>query len=193
MSVAHPMESCLSLFSSCLGLGRKPSDSDASDTTHLLGDPYQQQYGTTGGPAGPHINQPDPEEIKRQRDALERICAQTTDKLIDVAPLTTHHATTVDPVPKLHAEYARLFSERFATISSHGATSNGLYPNPSSSASSTSIPAEEGAEASSPAVTDERAWLKRILEEQGGDGPKDWEVVKGARPGSLFVEFGGVR
>lgn len=50
-----------------------------SDSSHLLGDGYQTQYGSIN-PSGSHTgHKPDPEEIRRQRDALERICAQTSE------------------------------------------------------------------------------------------------------------------
>lgn len=84
---------------SCLGLGRRPSDSEVStalawlscrlltqspplqrsDSSHLLADPYQPHYGSINPPGSHSVPQPDPEEIRRQRDALERICAQTSE------------------------------------------------------------------------------------------------------------------
>ncbi|KAF2638652.1 hypothetical protein P280DRAFT_404860 [Massarina eburnea CBS 473.64] len=95
----------MGICSSCLG--RRPSDAEQSDSSHLLGDPYQQQqYGSMNGPGSHIVHQPDPEEIRRQRDALERICAQTSDKLIHVS-----HVTYTDHGP--NSEYHRLFSERF--------------------------------------------------------------------------------
>jgi hypothetical protein len=50
-----------------------------SDSSHLLGDPYQPHYGSINQPSAHSPPQADPEEIRRQRDALERICAQTSE------------------------------------------------------------------------------------------------------------------
>lgn len=48
-----------------------------SDAAQLLGDSYQPQYGTLE--ARPqHPPQPDPEEIRRAREELEQICADTS-------------------------------------------------------------------------------------------------------------------
>ena len=48
-----------------------------SDASQLLGDGYQPQYGTLE--ARPqHPPQPDPEEIRRAREELEQICADTS-------------------------------------------------------------------------------------------------------------------
>jgi hypothetical protein len=48
-----------------------------SDTSHLLNDPYQPNYGTNNG--SHNAPQPDPEELRRQRETLERICAETSE------------------------------------------------------------------------------------------------------------------
>lgn len=92
---AHSMGIC----SSCLG-GRRTSESDVgilagagacysgpnrvaniplqqSDSSHLLGDQYQPNYGAAGG--AHNVPQPDPEELRRQRETLERICAETSE------------------------------------------------------------------------------------------------------------------
>lgn len=48
-----------------------------ADASQLLGDSYQPQYGTLE--ARPqHPPQPDPEEIRRAREELEQICADTS-------------------------------------------------------------------------------------------------------------------
>jgi hypothetical protein len=96
----------MGVCASCLGLAQPESQSDVSynlpnascscsvcnlsllltnslfqpsDSTHLLGDPYPpNQYGSLSADQrnGPQV---DPEEIRKQRDALERLCAQTTE------------------------------------------------------------------------------------------------------------------
>ncbi|CAI6331931.1 unnamed protein product [Periconia digitata] len=120
----------MGICSSCLGLERRSSDTEVTkirtddtgtvvlthplqnaDSSHLLADPYQPQYGSINGPNSHHTPQPDPEEIRRQRDALERICAQTSDKLIHVS-----HATYTDQAT--NSEYHRLFHERFPPAAS---------------------------------------------------------------------------
>ncbi|KAI9666149.1 MAG: hypothetical protein M1821_004084 [Bathelium mastoideum] len=90
-----------------------------SETSRLLyEDPYQPHYGAPNH--HPNIPQPDPEELRRERDALERLCAQTSDKLIDVA-----QSSNADEVSKINSEYPHLFNQRFQA------------PRPSSVSSST--------------------------------------------------------
>ena len=48
-----------------------------SETRLLYEDPYQPHYGTSNH--HPNVPQPDPEELRRERDALERLCAQTSE------------------------------------------------------------------------------------------------------------------
>lgn len=89
----------MGICSSCLGLGRRQSQSDVSnslkaapksykhcannplqpsDSSHLLPDSYQPHYGALNADQR-HNPQVDPEEIRRQRDALERLCVQTSE------------------------------------------------------------------------------------------------------------------
>jgi len=103
------MGACLS----CLGLAQE-SSSDPSDTHPLLNEPYpQHNYGAIGDNArsSPQV---DPEEIRRQRDALERLCAATSDKLIDVTQTTRSDEGRAAP-PKLATDYPRLFAEQFGS------------------------------------------------------------------------------
>jgi len=67
-----------------------PSLPQPSDTTQLLTDAYPPHYGATTANGGPHAGgapQLDPEEIRRQRDALERLCAQTSEYVFPLLPL----------------------------------------------------------------------------------------------------------
>jgi hypothetical protein len=95
-SLQHPPTvHSMGICSSCLG-GRRTSESDVSphiacttvpsstdaplqqsDASHLLGDPYQPNYGTAN--SAHNVPQPDPEELRRQRENLERICAETNE------------------------------------------------------------------------------------------------------------------
>ncbi|KAF2734390.1 hypothetical protein EJ04DRAFT_512514 [Polyplosphaeria fusca] len=153
----------MGICSSCLGLGRRPSDAEHSDSSHLLGDPYQPGYGSMN-PAGTHgAPQLDPEEIRRQRDALERICAQASDKLIDVS-----QAHFADDGPKMISEYPRLFTDRFAP-----------------SALQLSRPASVN---SSP-DEDETAWLGHVAG-TAADTDGKWERVRPTHPGALTIQFG---
>ncbi|TID13186.1 hypothetical protein E6O75_ATG10259 [Venturia nashicola] len=162
----------MGICASCLGLERRESTSDPTDSQHLLGDPFQpNQYGTIHPD---HSNRPqmDPEEIRRQRDALERLCAQTSDKLIDVAHSASAEEGGVD---KLHTDYQRLFRERFTAMS---------------------LPVEESREeedaerrpSSDSTLTDETetTWLAHIVQEDGQD-ILNWKAS--GQLGSLSVQF----
>ncbi|EKG11815.1 hypothetical protein MPH_11311 [Macrophomina phaseolina MS6] len=156
----------MGICASCLGLGRKPQHDERSEASHLLGpDQYQHQYGAVAA-QGPHMGmsapQPDPEEIRRQRDALERICAQTSDKLIDVS-----QSAHPDEGHKMHSEYHRLFMERFPAVA----------------------PPEDSRPSSSGTAVDneEAAWLADITKSQGEEG--DWDHVKVIDNGSLTIQF----
>ncbi|KAF2271557.1 uncharacterized protein EI97DRAFT_387649 [Westerdykella ornata] len=148
---------------SCLGIGRRPSDSARSDTSHLLGDSYQPQYGSINPAASHSGRQIDPEEIRRQRDALERICAQTSDKLIHVS-----QATYAEDGWKMISEYQRLFNERFPPLKTE--------PSRPSSADATQ---EE----------DEATWLGKIVGDST-DPEGSWERVEPVESGALTFQFG---
>lgn len=114
----------------------------------------------TGGPnSGP---QPDPEEIRRQRDALERICAQTSDKLIDVSQSAYNEEGS-----KMTSEYPRLFHERF--------------PAPRTPRSRLSSPGSAGDE-------DEATWLENVIGDNGNE-EGSWDCVQATGSGALTVQF----
>ncbi|KAF2657693.1 hypothetical protein K491DRAFT_314779 [Lophiostoma macrostomum CBS 122681] len=152
----------MGVCASCLGLGRRPSDSERSDSSHLLGDAYQPHYGSINTPGSHSGPQPDPEEIRRQRDALERICAQTSDKLIDVS-----QAAYTEVGSKMASEYPRLFSERFASTRTHPSR-------PSSAASQDE---------------DETTWLGSIIGNTA-DTEGSWDRVEPIDSGALTIQFG---
>lgn len=55
-----------------------------SEAQHLLNEPYPpNHYGTTG-PDNRNSPQVDPEEIRKQRDALERLCAATSEYAVSL-------------------------------------------------------------------------------------------------------------
>ncbi|KAF2092011.1 hypothetical protein K490DRAFT_32116 [Saccharata proteae CBS 121410] len=151
----------MGVCASCLGLGRRASQSEPSDTSQLLSDPYQPQYGSVHAVGQPNGSQLDPEEIRRQRDALERICAQTSEYLIDVS-----HSAKPDKMSVMFADYSRLFMERFPP-----------NPYPDSRPSSSSTMAEQ----------DEAAWLADVIGSDGDEG--HWDQVKPVDFGALTIHF----
>ncbi|KAH7397315.1 late endosomal/lysosomal adaptor and MAPK and MTOR activator-domain-containing protein [Pyrenochaeta sp. MPI-SDFR-AT-0127] len=147
----------MGICSSCLG-GRRPSESEQSDTSHLLGDQYQPNYGTAN--SAHNVPQPDPEELRRQRETLERICAETSEQLIPVSqpnliPEVTEH-------PPKNDEYAHLFNERFRSIRTR----------PTSATSDND--------------EDETSWLEGALGNHDGD---ELDQITPAK-GKLTLEFG---
>jgi len=165
----------MGICSSCLGFGRRESNSDPSDSQHLLHDPFQpNQYGTLN-PDHRQNPQVDPEEIRRQRDALERLCAQTSDKLIDVAQSSN---TDEGGLSKLQTDYQRLFRERFASASAPLREHTGDDE-------------EERRPSSDSTLTDETetTWLAHIIEQDGQD-ILNWKTS--GPPGSLSVQFDDV-
>ncbi|KAF1998570.1 hypothetical protein P154DRAFT_438958 [Amniculicola lignicola CBS 123094] len=149
----------MGICASCLGLGRRTSDSE-SDSSHLLGDsfPHYGSISNSGPQGGPP---PDPEELRRMRDALERICAQTNDKMIDVS-----QATYTQEGSKMASEYPRLFNERFAAANAR----TSRPPSPDT------------------AVDDEAAWLENTVG-KAGDADAQWGRVATIN-GALTVQFG---
>ncbi|KAF2825286.1 hypothetical protein CC86DRAFT_41279 [Ophiobolus disseminans] len=153
----------MGICSSCLG-ARRTSESDQSDTSHLLHDPYQPNYGTANG--SHNTPQPDPEELRRQRETLERICAETSEQLIPVSQATAIPPEVAEQLAANDTEYARMFNERFATIRKQ----------PSRPSSAEAADAEE----------DETAWLEQALGGQGEDEVDQIEPTKGG----LTIQFG---
>lgn len=72
---------------SCLGFGQQSSQRENGETSRLLyDDPYRSQYGSHVQPSQRLTYQPDPESVKREREALESICHAMSDNVIDVFP-----------------------------------------------------------------------------------------------------------
>ncbi|ODM17335.1 hypothetical protein SI65_07010 [Aspergillus cristatus] len=73
----------MGICASCLGQGRR--DHNDYESTRLLDDDiYQSGYGYGALSHANQINQPDPESIKREREALEAICQRTSESVIDI-------------------------------------------------------------------------------------------------------------
>ncbi|KAE8827262.1 hypothetical protein PTNB73_09016 [Pyrenophora teres f. teres] len=147
----------MGICSSCLG-GRT-SESDQSDTSHLLGDQYQPNYGTSS--SAHNVPQPDPEELRRQRENLERICAETNEQLISVSQPSALPEVTEQP--SKNDEYAHLFNERFKSIRRDG--------RPPSAGDNDD---------------DETSWLENAV---GSQGEEELDQIKPAR-GKLTIQFG---
>ncbi|KAF1984932.1 hypothetical protein K402DRAFT_405707 [Aulographum hederae CBS 113979] len=144
-----------------------------SDTSHLLGDPYQAHYGgvNAGASQGSQLDQ---EEIRRQRDALERLCAQTSDKLIDVSQKT--HSDEASR----RAQLARLFTESFPPVTAKPQTPS-LPESEHSSSDTADLP------------VDEVTWLSHLPVSPHSDLPSketsEWdEIVPPSGP--LCILFG---
>jgi len=139
----------------------------------------------------------DPEEIRKQRDALERLCALTSEyapclrcsksntrrltfasKLIDVAQSTN---TDEEGYTKLQTDYQRLFRERFASASSTHSLK--LHHHEED--------VEERRPSSDSTLTDETetTWLAHIVQEDGKD-ILHWKTS--GQPGALSVQFDDV-
>ncbi|EUC27754.1 hypothetical protein COCMIDRAFT_103272 [Bipolaris oryzae ATCC 44560] len=147
----------MGVCASCLG-GQRTSDIDQSDASHLLGDQYQPNYGTASSTH--NVPQPDPEELRRQRENLERICAETNEQLIPVSQPSA--LPEVSEQPSKNDEYAHLFNERFKSIR-HGR------------------PASAGDN-----EDDETTWLENAVGSQGED---ELDQIKPAN-GKLTIQFG---
>ncbi|OJJ86180.1 LAMTOR1/MEH1 family protein [Aspergillus glaucus CBS 516.65] len=73
----------MGICASCLGQGRR--DHNDYESTRLLDDDiYQSGYGYGALNHANQTNHPDPESIKREREALEAICQRTSESVIDI-------------------------------------------------------------------------------------------------------------
>ncbi|KKZ66895.1 hypothetical protein EMCG_07391 [[Emmonsia] crescens] len=78
----------MGVCASCLGRGGR--DSHDSESSRLLDDElYQSGYGYGAVGSGQRQG-PDPEYLKREREALEAICQRTSDSIIDIWALQPH-------------------------------------------------------------------------------------------------------
>jgi len=97
------MKSIIDACLSCMGFRTEPEDN--GESSHLL-DQQNMQYGATGIDA--RNSGFDPEEQRRQREALERLCQETSERLINVAP-----PSTKPDMDKVAREDGPLFEEVF--------------------------------------------------------------------------------
>jgi len=174
----------MGICASCLGQRRK-SSTEPSEAEGLLYDDAlaQSQYGTVaGGRGAPHVPEPDPEELRREREELERICAETSSDLIDVL----NHSTTA-PNSKIASELPHLLNKHFSKTTRHTSGSSGSQITNGDNTNGTAdgegeVEAEDEDEGEE---EDEQAWLSsaHVLES------RDWEEVKGLKPGGLVIKL----
>jgi len=73
----------MGICASCLGGNRH--ESPEPESSRLLDeDPYQAGYGYGALNQAQQANQPDPEYVRREREALDAICQRTSDTVIDI-------------------------------------------------------------------------------------------------------------
>ncbi|KAG7006382.1 hypothetical protein G7Y79_00015g039720 [Physcia stellaris] len=93
----------MGICSSCLGFARRSSDSENPETSRLLYDEsYRPHYGSAQQQHQRTSNQPDPESVRREREALESICHAMSDEVIDIfttlpAPSSQTRKASVPP------------------------------------------------------------------------------------------------
>ncbi|KAI9872434.1 MAG: hypothetical protein M1830_001626 [Pleopsidium flavum] len=100
----------MGICASCLGLGGP--DPESSETSRLLfDDPYHSHYGGLDQTGALSTNfQPDPQELKREREALEAICQKTSENVIDIFALLPQPGDTGDRAEKARY-YQRILKE----------------------------------------------------------------------------------
>ncbi|KAJ5090140.1 hypothetical protein N7532_008824 [Penicillium argentinense] len=90
----------MGVCASCLGGAR--NDSPEPESSRLLDDdPYQAGYGYGALNYTQQANQPDPEYVRREREALDAICQRTSDSVIDIWSLQPQ--SHLQPQATLHA------------------------------------------------------------------------------------------
>ncbi|KAF2098166.1 hypothetical protein NA57DRAFT_76959 [Rhizodiscina lignyota] len=127
---------------------------------------------------GPGVDQ---EEIRRQREVLERLCVATSDNLINVST-ARHPSDSAEPsAPAAAHDLPRLFRELFANEEAPSRSSSVTQHNVNIS---TSRPTSSGAANGDMEEMDEeaflRAWCKKNGVDLTDDTPAPWEVVNGA-------------
>lgn len=100
----------MGVCASCLG-GNRHESPEPESSRLLEDDPYQAGYGYGALNQAQQANQPDPEYVRREREALDAICQRTSDSVIDIWSL--------QPQPHLQPQ---------ATL--NGPTSASASPNP---------------------------------------------------------------
>lgn len=127
----------MGICASCLGGNRH--DSPEPESSRLLDDdPYQAGYGYGALNNAQQANQPDPEYVRREREALDAICQRTSDSVIDIwslqpqphlqpqATLHTPISASASPTPEEGQTQLTVTSDRASQTSRP--TSGGTVP-----------------------------------------------------------------
>ncbi|KAJ9215551.1 hypothetical protein DTO166G4_2921 [Paecilomyces variotii] len=110
----------MGVCASCLGLGRR--ESHDSEAARLLDDElYQPGYGYGALNQAHHLYQPDPEDLKREREALEAICQRTSDAVVDIWALQPQ--PHLQPRAALPSTSSRAASGETGSVRSTGGSS----------------------------------------------------------------------
>ncbi|KAI1908367.1 hypothetical protein LOZ61_005615 [Ophidiomyces ophidiicola] len=96
----------MGICASCLGVSR-PESHDSESAQLLDDEAYQSGYNY--GTSNTQPQGPDPEDLKRERDALDTICQRASDSVIDI---WAHHSQTLAPPPRSTATSATASSSR---------------------------------------------------------------------------------
>ncbi|KAJ6160738.1 hypothetical protein N7470_004134 [Penicillium chermesinum] len=118
----------MGVCASCLGGNRREAPED----------PYQASYGYGALNQAQQANQPDPEYVRREREALDAICQRTSDSVIDIwslqpqphlqpqATLHTNVSASRSPTPEGDTTHLTVTSDR--TSQGSRPTSSGTVP-----------------------------------------------------------------
>ncbi|KAJ5596353.1 hypothetical protein N7450_002811 [Penicillium hetheringtonii] len=125
----------MGVCASCLGGARH--ESPEPESSRLLDDdPYQAGYGYGALNQAQQANQPDPEYVRREREALDAICQRTSDSVIDIWSLqpqphlqpqaTLHTSASASPSPNPDESHLTVTSDHGSHTSRP--TSDGTVP-----------------------------------------------------------------
>ncbi|KAJ5129469.1 uncharacterized protein N7515_005508 [Penicillium bovifimosum] len=124
----------MGVCASCLG-GNRHESPEPESSRLLEEDPYQSGYGYGALNHAQQASQPDPEYVRREREALESICQRTSDSVIDIWSL--------QPQPHLQPQ-----ATLHTPLSEHPAPSGPAGKSPVPSTHRTSPPSRPGSGAS---------------------------------------------
>jgi len=156
----------MGICASCLGLSRPHTHAESAETSRLLyDDPYQPNYGGLTNGVAHGGSQVDQQDIKREREALERVCLQTSDKLIDIFALQ-HQPADADAAETKSTRYQRLLDK---TSVDESAEQPKL------------VPSDEVSD-------EEEAWLSAMAEGPQGSS-QGWRKVNNGEVGELVGTF----
>ncbi|KAI9835943.1 MAG: hypothetical protein M1819_001841 [Sarea resinae] len=164
------------------GLGTMKTDSP--ETSRLLyDDQYQHHYGAANTTTPHGESQADQQDIKREREALERVCLQTSDKLIDIFTTQQQPTDASSAAESKSSRYHRLLDKSLRTDSKSHPKPSQLPPSSSSSKTAAAIATSS---------SDERAWLNSMAAAAGpaeSANVDEWRAVNRADVAELVGNF----